>query len=83
MVNKCGNCGKDCGDYKFCGRCNERYNQEQLRAKLVKALENMNQNLGHMVALYAEEHPESEKKVKAEWEKKKEDNEQEEEEQED
>lgn len=67
LTKKCKSCGKESGKYDYCLACNTKYNEQQNKAGMVDQLKNLNQNLGHMVALYAKVHPKEEKEVLAEW----------------
>lgn len=78
-MNRCQSCQTNISDeYKFCASCNEKYKETQAKKEIATQLKNINQNLGHFVALYAKKNPELEKELQEEWEAKKEEKEQEE-----
>ncbi len=82
-MNRCESCEKVISDdYKFCASCNQKYKEVQAKKDIATQLKNINQNLGHLVALFAKKYPELEEELQREWEEKKEEKEQEQEERE-
>jgi len=75
-MGRCETCQKQISDdYKFCASCNLEYKAGLSKTQIVTQLKNINQNLGHLVALLAKKNPELEEELQKEWEKNKEEKE--------
>ncbi|KKM69663.1 hypothetical protein LCGC14_1448590 [marine sediment metagenome] len=70
MTKKCKSCGKESGEYDYCFSCNNKYKEQQNKQGTIDQIKNLNQNIGHFVALYAKVHPKEEQEVLAEWKQK-------------
>lgn len=70
MDKKCKTCGEGSAKYDYCLTCNTKYKEQQNKAGVVDQLKNINQNLGHFVALYAKVHKKEEEEVLKEWKEK-------------